>query len=332
MVIYGVYIVSKSGGLIFNYECNVPKIETEKTFGYPLDLKLNYENKKIVVEFGQRDGVMVGHVLTAVNGIPATGRQLDDGRDVFDIINERENYPLSLKFARLRMTTNEKIFLASMFYPLFAIASQLSPEPRCSGIEVLEADTFKLQCFQTLTGIFCALLNTDLTSDKLSLLYSCFGVKFMVVAEPTQAGLDILLRRIYELYSDFALKNPFYSLEMPIRCELFDSNLQNLLEHVEKTGISNVRLTSTPRSVSPPLLGPSHLHSKVRLTSTPRSVSPPLQGPSHLHSKVRLTSTPRSVSPPLQGPSHLHSKVRLTSTPRSVSPPLLVARSSLAAP
>ncbi|CAG2063094.1 unnamed protein product [Timema podura] len=217
MVIYGVYIVSKSGGLIFNYECNVPKIETEKTFGYPLDLKLNYENKKIVVEFGQRDGVMVGHVLTAVNGIPATGRQLDDGRDVFDIINERENYPLSLKFARLRMTTNEKIFLASMFYPLFAIASQLSPEPRCSGIEVLEADTFKLQCFQTLTG-----------------------VKFMVVAEPTQAGLDILLRRIYELYSDFALKNPFYSLEMPIRCELFDSNLQNLLEHVEKTGISNV--------------------------------------------------------------------------------------------
>nr|CAD7454404.1 unnamed protein product [Timema tahoe] len=229
-----------SGGLIFNYECNVPKIETEKTFGYPLDLKLNYENKKIVVEFGQRDGVMVGHVLTAVNGIPATGRQLDDGRDVFDIINERENYPLSLKFARLRMTTNEKIFLASMFYPLFAIASQLSPEPRCSGIEVLEADTFKLQCFQTLTGIFCALLNTDLMSDKLSLLYSCFGVKFMVVAEPTQAGLDILLRRIYELYSDFALKNPFYSLEMPIRCELFDSNLQNLLEHVEKTGISNV--------------------------------------------------------------------------------------------
>jgi hypothetical protein len=40
-----------------------------------------------------------------------------------------------------------------MFYPLFAIASQLSPEPRCSGIEVLEADTFKLHCFQTLTGM-----------------------------------------------------------------------------------------------------------------------------------------------------------------------------------
>ena len=28
---------------------------------------------------------------------------------------------------------------------------------------------------------------------------------------------DLFLRKIYELYSDFALKNPFYSLEMPIR-------------------------------------------------------------------------------------------------------------------
>lgn len=57
MVIYGIYIVSKSGGLIFNHDHNVPKIENEKTFSYPLDIKLNYENKKVVVEFGQRDGI-----------------------------------------------------------------------------------------------------------------------------------------------------------------------------------------------------------------------------------------------------------------------------------
>jgi hypothetical protein len=29
-------------------------------------------------------------------------------------------------------------------------------------------------------------------------------------------------------------------LEMPIRCELFDTSLQNLLEQIEKSGISNV--------------------------------------------------------------------------------------------
>lgn len=64
MVIYGIYIVSKSGGLIFNFDHCVPKIETEKTFSYPLDIKLRYENKKVVVEFGQRDGIC-GNVTKA---------------------------------------------------------------------------------------------------------------------------------------------------------------------------------------------------------------------------------------------------------------------------
>lgn len=62
----------------------------------------------------------------------------------------------------------------------------------------------------------------------------------MVVAEPLQTGMEILLKRIYELYADYALKNPFYSLDMPIRCELFETNLQTLLEQVEKSGISNI--------------------------------------------------------------------------------------------
>ena len=30
---------------------------------------------------------------------------------------------------------------------------------------------------------------------------------------------------IYNLYCDFVLKNPFYEVEMPIRCELFDQAL-----------------------------------------------------------------------------------------------------------
>lgn len=137
------------------------------------------------------------------------------------------------------MTTNEKIFLASMFYPLFAIASQLSPEPKSSGIEILEADTFKLHCFQTLTGDASKWEASDgLNINKRFFIIS--GVKFMVVTETIQTGVEQLLRKIYELYADYVLKNPFYSLEMPIRCELFDSNLQSLLEQIEKTGIANV--------------------------------------------------------------------------------------------
>ena len=46
------------------------------------------------------------------------------------------------------------------------------------------------------------------------------GLKFIVLTDPKQLGMDNLLKKIYELYSDFALKNPFYSLDMPIRLVL----------------------------------------------------------------------------------------------------------------
>lgn len=57
MVIYGVYIVSKSGGLIFNHDHNIPKVETEKVFSYPIDLTLEYDPKRVSVAFGQKDGI-----------------------------------------------------------------------------------------------------------------------------------------------------------------------------------------------------------------------------------------------------------------------------------
>ena len=136
-----------------------------------------------------------------------------DNRDVFEIIGNKNNYPLNLKFGRPRITTNEKIILASTFYPLYALAVQLSPETQSSGIQELETDTFKLHCSQTVTG-----------------------VKFLVVCDPKQVGIEQLLEKIYELYSDFALKNPFYSLEMPIRADLFDQNLQIAIDQIERTG------------------------------------------------------------------------------------------------
>jgi len=217
MTIYSIYVLSKSGGLIFNCDQNMPKIELEKTFSYPIPYKLAFENNRIVVTFGQRDGIKVGHCLMAINGIPVTGKQLDDGRDALNVLDDPEQYPISLKFGWPRLITNEKIFLASMFYPLFAISCQLSPEPRSSGIQRLETAGFHLHCYQTLTGI-----------------------KFLAVADPRQTGVEALLRRLHELYADYALKNPFYSLEMPIRCELFDTHVRAALEQAERLGVTNV--------------------------------------------------------------------------------------------
>jgi hypothetical protein len=213
MGIYHIFIVSKSGGLIFNYDHNIPQLENEKTYSYPLDIMLKFENKRVSVAFGERDGVCMGHVLLTVNGQALNYDKLPDGTGVFEFLENKSNFPVNLKFGRPKITTNEKIVLASMFYPLYALAVQLSPEQGSSGILELESDTFKLHCTQTLTGI-----------------------KFIIVADLKQAGIDQLMERVYELYADYALKNPFYSLEMPIRADLFESNMQVAIDQIEKTG------------------------------------------------------------------------------------------------
>lgn len=226
MTIYGVFVLSKSGGLIFNYDHKLPKYELEKTFSFPLPFKLEYENNRLVNTFGQRDGIKVGHSLLSVNGIALNGKCLTDGRDVISLLEDSSSYPLSLKFGWPRPTTNEKIFLASMFYPLFAIASQLSPLAHSSGIEVLDTGSYRLHCLQTITGL------------KFLAISSVVGG----VGGGTGAGTNwvvALLRRIHQLYADFALKNPFYSLEMPVRCELFDSGVRSALDQAERAHASS---------------------------------------------------------------------------------------------
>jgi len=199
--------------LIYDLDYLVPKTDVEKTFSYPLEIVLKVFDEKLTVDFGARDGIKVGHYLLAANGRAVRGCVFEDnGEGAREYINNQNNYPISLKFGRLKPTINEKIMLASMFHSLFAFGCQLSPEDRSSGIQILEADTFKLHCRQTLTGI-----------------------KFMVITDPKHAYVDTLLKRLYELYSDYALKNPYYSIDMPIRCDLFDENLKISLDQFEKT-------------------------------------------------------------------------------------------------
>lgn len=77
-----------------------------------------------------------------------------------------------------RLWRNETMPTSSPTY----IATQVAPVPS-SGIEKLETDTFKLQSFQTLTG-----------------------VKFVITAEAGTPDLGAVLHEIYELYTDYVLK------------------------------------------------------------------------------------------------------------------------------
>ncbi|KAF8819498.1 sybindin family protein [Cardiosporidium cionae] len=116
---------------------------------------------------------------------------------------------------KVQLSSNEEIRVASTFHGLSAIASRLSPvlshensqlsflEP--TGINSIEADNFRLICYETLTGL-----------------------KFYLVAETQVTNLEYYLKKVYEAFSDYVLKNPFYDIDMPIRCELFDKAIEKL--------------------------------------------------------------------------------------------------------
>jgi hypothetical protein len=119
-----------------------------------------------------------------------------------------------------KISTNDYLVLAGTFHGVHAITARLNPvkgpstvsgnrpEPP-SGLEVLETENFRMQCFNTLTG-----------------------TKFLLFTDTTQTNVDVTLRKIYDLYADYVMKNPFYSLEMPIRCDIFDRKLLSYIREI----------------------------------------------------------------------------------------------------
>lgn len=58
-----------------------------------------------------------GHTVLEVNGRAVRGCLFDsDGRDVQEYLADSSNYPIALKFGRPKLTTNDKIMVASMFH------------------------------------------------------------------------------------------------------------------------------------------------------------------------------------------------------------------------
>jgi len=112
MVVHSFFVINRSGGLIFSYEHSIPKIELEKTFSYPLDFVFKQSQKGVVVDFGQRDGIKVGHTILSINGIPVRGNFIDfsappstnndddqqissssTSHDIIEYLSDSSNYP-----------------------------------------------------------------------------------------------------------------------------------------------------------------------------------------------------------------------------------------------
>ncbi|KAJ2491434.1 hypothetical protein IWW37_002318 [Coemansia sp. RSA 2050] len=111
-----------------------------------------------------------------------------------------------------QLSSNEALIFAGTFHGIHTLASRISPAPKRDsvkdlGIQSIDTKNFRIHCYQTPTGI-----------------------KFIAVTDLLQTKLSSALNKAYILYCDYALKNPFYNLEMPIRSEMFDSKLQQLVQ------------------------------------------------------------------------------------------------------
>ena len=104
-----------------------------------------------------------------------------------------------------KLNSNDYLILAGTFHGIHAITSRLSPlSSSSSGISLLQGDQFNISCHQTPTAI-----------------------KFLLVFIPSNnLNINVVHQKVYEIYADYAMKNPFYTPEMPIvRCDLFDNAL-----------------------------------------------------------------------------------------------------------
>lgn len=52
-----------------------------------------------------------------------------------------------------KLSSNDYLVLAGTFHGVHAITSRISPVPGSGGLEILESEHFRMQCFQTLTGM-----------------------------------------------------------------------------------------------------------------------------------------------------------------------------------
>lgn len=93
-----------------------------------------------------------------------------------------------------------------------------------SGLRHMSTDQFTMFLYQTMTGLkFVAIKNNQVVGSPSANTTDVLGSIHLA---------DNLLRKIYCLYSDYVMKDPFYSLEMPIKSSTFDSKVQSLIKNM----------------------------------------------------------------------------------------------------
>ncbi|GAD99000.1 sybindin-like family protein [Paecilomyces variotii No. 5] len=195
MTVYSLIIINKAGGLIYqrDFQAGLRKLSTNDY----LVLAGTFHGYVVSINFASvsRQGRQIAAKLTVlshVSSVHAITRSLTP------------HVPSPVAPATTGTTAQSSSGTST---PTPGTVSTLpNPGVPKTGIEVLESEKFRLTCFQTLTG-----------------------TKFLLFTDPLMPNVDVVMRKVYELYADYVMKNPFYQLEMPVRCEAFDRHLAGWL-------------------------------------------------------------------------------------------------------
>lgn len=133
------------------------------------------------------------------------------------IVNKNGSLIYEAKLSKkLTIDPNQSITAASVFYSMYNIATTLTPTSLkrknelgllSEGIEVIEYNSLKLIAYQTLTNM-----------------------KFIFIIDGTtsESECELMYKKLYDVYTDFASKNPLHETDNPIRINSFDVEVYNL--------------------------------------------------------------------------------------------------------
>jgi hypothetical protein len=123
MPIFSFFILNKNAGMIYSRDYSIVKNEFERSYAYPLELKLD---KTGTVKFGAKDPVRIGHTLIAVNGQQVFLDKTDNNKlkiddlkgasDLFEYFENPANFPCVLKLGKQQLRTNDKLVLTGRFF------------------------------------------------------------------------------------------------------------------------------------------------------------------------------------------------------------------------
>ncbi|KAM9904563.1 hypothetical protein OXX69_007506 [Metschnikowia pulcherrima] len=94
------------------------------------------------------------------------------------------------------------------------------PNTNTSGLQHVDTDLFSLYVFQTLTGLKFVIV----TSPPKHAANARSGSQGELSRQFDAVGSAY--KQFYQYYCDYVMKNPFYALDMPIKCAMFDGKVK----------------------------------------------------------------------------------------------------------